>query len=64
MTAAPTSERYRWLEAVREHQARQERIRKLRAELAIARAEGKRIRHANRLRRSSAGDTNRTETGK
>lgn len=53
-----TSERFRWLAAVRERQARQARIRALRAELAAARAAGKARRHADRLRRTRAGDTN------
>ncbi len=51
-----TSDRYRWLEQVRERQARQERTRQLRAELAAARTAGKARRHAERLRRTRAAD--------
>jgi hypothetical protein len=57
MTEPSTSERFRWLEQVRERQARQQRTRALRAELAAARAAGKQRRHDERLRRIRAGDT-------
>jgi len=58
MTTEPAepSERYRWLAAVRERQARQERTRALRAELAAARTAGKARRHAERLRRIATAD--------
>lgn len=46
------SERFRWLAAVREREERRARVRALRAELAAARTAGKRIRHAQRLRRT------------
>jgi hypothetical protein len=46
MTDPNTSERYRWLAAVREREARRERTKALRAELTAARAAGLRARHA------------------
>jgi hypothetical protein len=49
VTAVGPSPRFVWLEQVRQRQARQERTRKLRAELAAARATAKKIRHAKRL---------------
>lgn len=48
----PTSERFRWLTAVRETEARRVRTRALRAELAAARDAGKARRHADRLARA------------
>lgn len=56
-TEPTTSDRFRWLEQVREHQARQERTRQLRAELLAARTAGKARRHADRLRRLRAADS-------
>ena len=46
------SERFRWLEAVREREARRKRIAALRAELQECRDAGKRIRHERRLRQA------------
>jgi len=52
MIAPLPSERFAWIQRVREYQARQERIRALRAELAECRRIGKERRHAERLRRA------------
>jgi hypothetical protein len=59
MTMPPESveSRERWREALDAHLARRARIRALRLELATARAAGKVIRHANRLRRARHATT-------
>lgn len=54
--------RQRWRLALDEYLARRARTERLRAELAAARAAGKARRHAERLRRNRAGDTNRKES--
>lgn len=46
------AERDHWRQALDEYLSKKERTARLRAELAEARAAGKRIRHANRLRRA------------
>lgn len=50
MTTEP-SERFAWIEAVRQREARAARTRELRQQLAEARAAGKAKRHADRLAR-------------
>lgn len=56
MTEPITSDRFRWLEAVRQREERRARTRALRAELQAARDAGKARRHDERLRRAQRKD--------
>lgn len=55
-------ERDHWLTKVRELQQRRERIRALREQLKAARAHGKALGHANRLRRIRAEQREKEST--